>query len=321
MSRLQVGPLTVGRGEKVTGYLPVPGVENEMPVILVGGSRPGKTVLVTGGIHNAEYVGIEAAIRLGKELEPHNIRGNVIVVPLVNRSGFSHRTMSMVYEDGKNLNREFPGNPEGTAAEKICDAVVKELHKKADYYIDLHCGDGYEELIPYTYYAAAAPGETGAVSRQMACRVDSGYIVASGLLTGGSYNYAAGCGIPSILIERGCVGRWSEAEAEADQKDVKNILRFLGVLDDGGQVIEYFPREIANVHYINAAETGCWYPRFHAGDRFRKGAVLGVVKDFFGQEMETCTALCDGIVLYQTVSLNVLKDGPMIAYGEYSAHQ
>ena len=57
MSRLQVGPLTVGRGEKVTGYLPVPGVENEMPVILVGGSRPGKTVLVTGGIHNAGVCG------------------------------------------------------------------------------------------------------------------------------------------------------------------------------------------------------------------------------------------------------------------------
>ena len=321
MVLLQVGSLTAGMGEKVSGYLPVPGTENEMPVTLIGGCRPGKTALITGGIHNAEYVGIQAAIRLGQELQPEWLTGNVIVVPLVNRSGFSHRTMSTVYEDEKNLNREFPGDAGGTAAEKICAAVVKELHSKADYYIDLHCGDGYEELIPYTYFSAAAASEVSALSRQMACRTACRYITGSSLLTGGSYNYAAACGIPSILIERGCQGRWSEAEVDADVRDVRNILRFLEVLEDGGQTVEYYPGEIREVHYMNAAETGCWYPCFHAGDQVGEGELLGVVRDFFGNELESCRAVCDGVILYQTSSLNVLKGGPMIAYGALESQE
>lgn len=56
------------------------------------------------------------------------------------------RTMSVVYEDGKNLNRVFPGNAEGSVSEKIAYFMEKELFKISDYYIDLHCGDGYEEI-------------------------------------------------------------------------------------------------------------------------------------------------------------------------------
>ena len=83
--------------------------------------------MITAGIHSAEFVGIQAAIELAEELKPENIRGTVVILPLVNRSGFEHRTMSMVYEDGKNLNRVFPGNPEGSTAEKLAYTVFREF--------------------------------------------------------------------------------------------------------------------------------------------------------------------------------------------------
>ena len=102
-------------------------------------------------VHNAEYVGIQSAIQLSHDLEPDKINGQVIIIHLMNPSGFEHRTMSLVYEDGKNLNRVFPGSMLGTTAERIAYTVEREFFPFADYYIDLHCGDGFEGLVSYVY--------------------------------------------------------------------------------------------------------------------------------------------------------------------------
>lgn len=74
--------------------------------------------LVPAGIHNAEYVGIQAAIELSSEIDPEQLGGTLVIVPVANRSGFENRTMSMVHEDGKNLNRVFPGDESGTSADR-----------------------------------------------------------------------------------------------------------------------------------------------------------------------------------------------------------
>lgn len=89
-------------------------------------------------------------MELAKEFQPEKLKGNVIIIPLVNVSGFEHRTMSMVYEDGKNLNRVFPGNGRNSCRTHCC-TIVRKLFSITDYYIDLHSGDGYEQLHPYVY--------------------------------------------------------------------------------------------------------------------------------------------------------------------------
>ena len=109
---------------------------------------------------------------------------------------FEARKGSMGLTDGKNLNREFPGNPDGTEMERLAWAVSQELQPVADYYIDLHSGDDYEKLTPYVYYAGAAAEEVVSFSRQMAEQVDVPYMVKSNVASGGSYNYAASQGIP-----------------------------------------------------------------------------------------------------------------------------
>ena len=151
MEQFTIGGLTAKRGEKVNGFISVEGTRIQLPVTLICGTTDGETVLISGGVHNAEYVGIQSAIQLSHDLEPDKINGKVIIIHLMNPSGFEHRTMSLVYEDGKNLNRVFPGGPHGTMAEKIAFTVEQEFFTKADYYIDLHCGDGFEGLVSYVY--------------------------------------------------------------------------------------------------------------------------------------------------------------------------
>lgn len=308
--------LTASPGEKVKGYLKILGAELEIPAALLCGSKEGSTVLITGGIHNAEYVGIQAAMELVEELEAKALSGNVIILPLVNRSGFEHRTMSLVYEDGENLNRIFPGNADGTLGYKICHTMVEKLFPLADYYIDLHSGDGYEELTPHVYTLGAAAPEVCAASADMAKAVNVPYRYPSVNTSKGAYNHAGSMGVPGILLERGCKSLWSRKEVDADKEDVLNILKSLKVLEGPAKTYADVQRELRDGFFLDAGHTGLWYPQYRAGERFQKGALLGTVKDYLGNVLEECYAEVNGVVLYETTSLNVLEGGPMIAYAE-----
>ena len=297
-------------GKTVKDHIHVEGTELHVPHVLLCGEQPGPTVLITAGIHNAEYVGIQAAIELSNELDVSTLRGNVVLVPLVNRSGFENRTMSRVFEDGKNLNRVFPGDREGSEAERLAQMLFEVFIRNADAYIDLHCGDGYETLIPYCYYLGDAPAEETA-KRMVEC-VNVRYVVRSHCRTGGAYNLASLYGVPSVLIERGQLSLFSREEIEADKADVRNILRRLGVLD--GDWTRYPKQELLE-HNDDAPCTGCWYPEKKPGDRFRKGEKLGEIRDYFGKSLFTELAPADGVLLYQTASLNIIEKGPMVSYG------
>ena len=297
-------------GTIIKDYIPVEGTDLLIPCDILCGEMPGPTVLISAGIHNAEYIGIQAAVELSSELDTASLRGNVVILPLSNRSGFENRTMSMVYEDGKNLNRAFPGDRNGSMADRLAYMIFHNFIKKADAYIDLHSGDGYENLIPYVYYLCGVPAEEA--SRRMAACVDAQYCVRSVSRTGLAYSLASVNGIPSVLIERGQLGLVIRQEIEADKADVINILKCLGVLDG-----EYktWPKQELSAHSVYAPCTGCWYPALEAGSQFREGDRLGEIRDYFGDILHTEYASADGILLYQCASLNIIKNDPMITFG------
>ena len=88
MRTLRVADLEAKPGEKVSGFVHIIGAEFGIPVTLICGEKEGETVLISGGVHNAEYVGIQAAMQLADELDPKKIAGNIIVIRLMNRTGF-----------------------------------------------------------------------------------------------------------------------------------------------------------------------------------------------------------------------------------------
>ena len=297
-------------GKTTKDHIHVHGTELKVPHIMLCGNKPGPTLLVTAGIHNAEFVGIQAAIELSNEIDPASLSGSLVIVPLANRSGFENRTMSRVHEDGKNLNRVFPGDAEGTESDRLAHMLFNTFIVHADAYVDLHSGDGYEELTPFVYYVGDTSAEDP--SRRMADCVDAALCVRSRCKTGGAYNLAAVSGIPSVLIERGCLSLFTREEVDADKRDVINIMQMLGMLEGKSG---HFEKTELREHDLTAPSTGCWYPRFHAGDRFAKGDMLGEIRDYFGTVTNEIRASEDGILLYQCRSLNIIKGDPMIAYG------
>ncbi len=313
-----LGNFTVEPGKKKSGFLRIGGGEFQLPATILHGEQPGKTVLITAGIHAEEYVGIQSALELSEMLKVQKIAGTVVIVKVVNRKAFEVRSGSESHEDGKNLNRVFPGSKEGTWSERLAYAIEKELLSIADYYIDLHSGDSYEQLTPYVYYAGAAAKEVVEQSREMAQQADVPYMVGSNVAMGGCYNYAASLGIPSILLERGQMGGWTKEESHSTRRDVRNILCHLGIYQGEKDYRNYYPLEVKNLCYQAANEQGLWYPCKKPGDMIQQGDMLGVIKDYEGKILEVCKAEYGGVILYQTGSLQVQESGSVIAYGRIS---
>lgn len=311
----QLGDVTVRRGEKYQGDISFANGDIVLPGTIICGKLPGKTMLITGGVHSGEYVGIQACVELGAELQPEKTVGTIVILKVLNRPAFENRAGSLGLSDGKNLNRVFPGNPNGTEMERLAWAITKEVYPKVDYYIDLHSGDDFEALTPYVYYAGKAAQEVTEVSRKMAEQVDVPYMVRSMVSSGGAYNYAASKGIASILLERGGMGAWTSEEVNSDKRDVRNILSSLDMYQIRRDVRNYVPMEVTDVCYQAASEDGLWYPAAKPGDMVAEGALLGTIRDYNGKLHETCSAEYTGVVLYQTGSLQVTEGGPVVAYG------
>ena len=311
----QLGDVTVRRGEKYQGDISFANGDIVLPGTIICGKLPGKTMLITGGVHSGEYVGIQACVELGAELQPEKTVGTIVILKVLNRPAFENRAGSLGLSDGKNLNRVFPGNPNGTEMERLAWAITKEVYPKVDYYIDLHSGDDFEALTPYVYYAGKAAQEVTEVSRKMAEQVDVPYMVRSMVSSGGAYNYAASKGIASILLERGGMGAWTSEEVNSDKRDVRNILSSLDMYQIRRDVRNYVPMEVTDVCYQAASEDGLWYPAAKPGNMVAEGALLGTIRDYNGKLRETCRAEYTGVVLYQTGSLQVTEGGPVVAYG------
>lgn len=303
----------VEKNTKKQILLTVSGTEMKIPATVISGAAQGKTITISAGVHSREYIGVEASIRVAKEIQPEDVHGTIIILHSCNYEGFIQRTADVVPQDGKNLNREFPGSPDGTLTQRLAAFLEKEIIRKTDYLVDLHSGGFCESLTPHVYYHGAAVPEVCTVSAQIAQLTSAKYLVRS-TAKNGFYSYAGQCGVPAIILERGGCGLVKEEEILQDVMDVKNILRGIGFLKDQPEV-ESEHVWVPTGYYEDAPCSGCWYPSKAPGDKIQKGERIGKICTIYGEILQDITAKSDGIILYQTASLGIEEGSSMIAYG------
>lgn len=312
---LQIGTHQLERGSRLQEMLPVVNHELELPFCAVSGEEKGPVVLISAGIHGAEYIGIRTAMELSREIVPSQVKGTIVFLLAANPQAAYSYTRLFVPEDGKNLNRMFPGKKDGSLSEKIAYTIEKELHNQADYYIDLHAGDSHEKVMPFVYFAGAAKEEVSEASRKMAEATGMTVRVKSSATTG-SYNFAAIQGVPSILMERGGGGVFSPEELASYKQEVKHVLAHLGVLKGVPSSEKVSQTEVLTAAYIDSEHQGFWYPAKKPGESFQKGELLGTVEDVWGRKLQACYGEYDGIILYETVTMGVKEGDSLIAYGK-----
>ena len=147
-----VGTATAAPGQKSAGYLEVPsGVDaaTNIPVIVINGEKRGPVLALVSGAHGTEYTSIIAIEKLINLLDPSQIAGTVILVPLVNIQSFEQKVPHVNTIDDKSMNRFYPGKADGTQTERASVLITKQVVDRCDYLIDYHGGDLDESLRPY----------------------------------------------------------------------------------------------------------------------------------------------------------------------------
>jgi len=197
--------------------------------VIVGGSGP--TALLTGANHGDEYEGPIALLDLARTVKAEDVTGRVIIVPMMNHPAFmaGKRTSPI---DGGNMNRAFPGKPDGTATGKIADYFQRTLLPLADVVLDIHAGGKTLDFVPF-----AAAHVLGDKDQQASCvaameAFGAPYsMMLRELDSVGMYDTAAeDMGKVFVSTELGGGGSATAASAAIAKRGVANLLKHAGIL-------------------------------------------------------------------------------------------
>jgi predicted deacylase len=312
---LTVDSLSASPGEKCYGVVEflVEGRPYRLPMWLINGEVEGPTLVVTGGVHAAEYASIAAALELGRSLDPAKLRGRAIVVPVMNIPAFTARSIYVFPLDGRNLNRVFPGDADGTASEQLADWVFRNVISQADFYVDLHGGDLIEALVPFTIFFKSGNEPVDRMSLEMARIFGIPYLVCSET-PGSTFCAASRAGIPSILPESGGQGIWMPEDVARLTGGLERLMLYLKMI--AGAAPEPTPFTLLERFvWLRSDHAGCWYPAVPVGEAVTAGQNLGCVKDFEGNVLQTAVSPADGNVLFIVTSLAINQGDPLLAVG------
>lgn len=300
-------PIRTGTARAEFGHVRPLADDVEIPFGIIEGAEPGPCLLVTTGVHGSEYCSIETAIRLMK-IAPERLKGTLVVLPILNLQGFRKRSIYIMPQDGKNLNRMFPGDPEGTTSQRLAHWLTSSVYPLADAYIDLHGGDLDEGLAPFTIYPRACEK-----SRALAEAFGLPVIVASGG-AGYTLDSAHQLGVPGILPEVSGNGLWGEDTVGVMSAGVHRVMHKLGMLG----MAEPAPvgeRKAVTMWVPKAPVSGLWYPAKDLSEPVEEGEALGEIRDVFSKVLARISSEKTGFILYRLTSLAVNEDEALLGVG------
>jgi predicted deacylase len=272
------------------------------------------------GVHGYEYPPILALHRLASELDPARLAGSLIIVPIANLPAFQKRMIYYGPSDWKNLNRVFPGDPAGSLSERIARVLSDEVVAKCDALIDLHCGDGNEALIPYSYWMIAGDPAIDAKSKELALAFGIETIIidesrtrdpARSLYLG---NTAVLRGKPAVTTESGFLGRTDEADIVRNVRGIKSVMRLYKMMEGTPEMVRE-PVWIDRYQVVMSARDGLFLPLVERGARVAAGQAVGRLTDYFGAFVEEVRAPFAGIILYIIGTPPANKGEPLFEVG------
>ena len=316
-STLTLSHLSVEPGHATHGLVPVSvaGIDVQVPVFLINGAQEGPRLVVTAGIHGGEYPCVEAAIRLGRTIDPAGLAGQMIVVPSANPVAFKARSIYITPPDGLNLNRQFPGDPDGSFTRAWADWLFRNVITAGDMYIDMHGGDMIEALVPFVAITVVGNAEVDATAERMARSYGIRAFLAkqgTGPIGGTTTGSAAEAGVPALLTEAGGQGVWHESEVAILHDGVRRVLsefNMYAAIDDAGETAQ----RLGGWDWLRADVDGLFYPTVGIGDRVREGQLVGAIKDIFGETLREYHAPVGGEVLFLVTSLAMNQGDPLMS--------
>lgn len=245
------------------GFLRLPHSRNDsawgavmIPVCVIRNGA-GPTALLTGANHGDEYEGPIALQALAHELDPAQIRGRVIIVPFMNYPAFRAGTRVSPI-DGVNLNRAFPGAPDGTSTRKIADYFNDTLVPMADLVVDFHSGGKTLDFLPFACaHYLDDPGQQAACVAAVEAFNAPYTLMMREIDAVGMYDSAVESqGKVFVTTELGGGGTATAASAGIARRGVRNVLAHAGILNGAPSRAPSIRLEMPDDACFHIAETG-----------------------------------------------------------------
>lgn len=291
---LTVGGVRVLPGQRQNVDLPIADLYTttslHMPLQVICGKKAGPTAFVSAAVHGDEINGVEIVRRLLAIKALDRLRGNLLLVPVVNVHGFLDR--SRYLPDRRDLNRSFPGTPSGSIAARLAHTFTEQVAFRADFGIDLHTGALDRSNLPQVRVT-----REDEEALRLAMAFGAPVVVGASEREGSLRSAAADRGIPVLVYEAGEALRFDELSIKAGVRGILRVLRARGMLskrrdtDTAGTVVA------SGTTWVRAPESGVVTQRGALGRRVKKGERLAVITDPLGTREEPVVSPISGLII------------------------
>jgi predicted deacylase len=249
------------------------GTEIKLPIYIFRGNTDGPVVLLSGGLHGDESNGIEIVRRMIRQKYlDHPLCGTIIAMPIINIFGFLN--FSRAVPDGKDVNRSFPGNKNGSLASMVAYIMTNKILPLVDIGIDYHTGGAYRTNWPQTRFD---PEDDQA--KHLSDVFAAPFSMQSKLIKNSLRWQASSMNIPLLVFEGGESMRNDEFAIQTGIEGTMRVLKNLGMVENSESPGESF--QIAESHWIRAKKSGMFRAIKKSGQKVEKGDLLGMVNDPF----------------------------------------
>lgn len=291
-----IGDEHVAAGRRATLELPIArlmsGTPVALPVIVLHGRNPGRTVALTAAVHGDELCGVEIIRRVLELLDPRSMNGTVVAVPVANVHGFN--TGSRYLPDRRDLNRSFPGSSRGSLASRIAHLMMTGVITPADVAVDLHTGSDHRVNLPQV-----RADLDDAATLELAHVFGVPIAIHARTRDGSLRQAAKDVGTTTLLYEAGEADRFDEAAIVSGAQGVLRLLDHLGVAavsPPAGVEVQVS----RSTSWVRAKRSGIVHLDIALGDEVETGDRLAVIHDPFGKRLGSINARIGGMVIGHT---------------------
>jgi hypothetical protein len=298
MKSFEIGDAKVAPGTRKTIDLPVSTLSNHtrmaLPVHVVNGERPGPVMFISGCVHGDEIQGVEIIRRIHVHPALADLKGTLLLAPIVNSFGFLNHTRYM--PDRRDLNRSFPGSDRGSLASLVADLFFREIVLRCQFGVDLHTAALHRTNLPQV---RVAPDD------QELLRLAEAFappVILISKLREKSLRLSAGeASVKVLLYEGGEALRFDEAAIDMGVKGCLRVMAAIGMIAEAPRRLAASePAHSASSSWVRAPESGVLHTVRRSGDKVGTMEVLGVVADPLGAQSVPVVAEHDGIIVGRT---------------------
>lgn len=276
----------------------IAGLSQPTPVLVVNGVNAGPTLCLTGTIHGDELNGIEIIRQTMYDLDPEKLSGSVVGIPIVNLPGFQQG--SRYLPDRRDLNRHFPGRPNGSLADRIAHSLFENIIRHCDMLVDIHTGSLKRTNLPQL----RADMNNSTVA-EFTRGFDRMAVVHSTGSPGMLRTAAVNAGIRAVTLEAGESHRIQEHQIDAGVNSLTSLMEKQGMISRmfvwGDPQPVYY-----NSAWVRANHGGILFSEVKLGAKVSKGQILGYIADPITNAQYPIHSSSDGRIIGMAVDQVVM---------------